>query len=126
MALKPDDERLYFRYKFRAIEVATNYMRTSKKEATVRKVTSAEKKLHPEMRWKLVPYGKSIRRYKGEPIPRGYKVRFTKITKTAAEQLARGARSGRFGKEYDRDRAKVIKVGRGKTDYIVVIKKSMK
>ena len=60
---------------------------------------------------------------KSTKIPSGYRVAFTNCTKTAASQYAKGARSGRFGRVYDRTRARVLKVGPGKTDYIVVVKK---
>lgn len=61
-------------------------------------------------------------KYKGVQIPRGYYVAFEGCTKTAAGHYAVGARSGRFGASYDRNRAKVIKVGPGKYDYIVAIR----
>jgi len=62
-------------------------------------------------------------KYKGIEIPRGYEIAFKDCNKTAAGHYAQGARSGRFGATYDRNRAKVIKVGSGKYDYIVVIRK---
>ena len=62
--------------------------------------------------------------YKGHKIPEGYVVAFTGCTPTAAKHYATGARSGRFGRSHDRNAAKVMKIGNGKYDYIVVIKRS--
>jgi len=61
--------------------------------------------------------------YKGVKIPRGYYVAFKDCGKTEADNLAIGARRRGFRTPYDRSRAKVMKVGGGKKDYIVVMKK---
>ena len=61
-------------------------------------------------------------KYKGVTIPTGYFVAFKNVTKAAAQDYAKGARSARFTKKYDASRAKILRVGTDKKDYIVVVK----